>query len=108
MPAAHIELLTALGKALGCTETFRESIAKVSRDSRNSRGDIFPALCYYSGPLSDLGPAPARRPLLAIERATTPTERDAIALRQAGEERLLRFYEMLAVARRKRQERAAC
>ena len=107
MPAARTESLTALGRALGCGPVNSKNIG-----TRSFSTDGLPEACYYSGPLSELGPIQPRPSRTWLERPTTPTERDARELAERGEERLLRFFQMLTVARQRRTskkaQRAAC
>ena len=83
--------LTDLGRALGCTE-----------ERRPAKAAGLPEHLYYAGPLSELGPAPARPPRIALAAPQTMMDREAREIAQRGEERLMRFFQTLAMRKRRR------
>lgn len=83
--------LTELGRVLGCTEERRP--AKVAG---------LPEHLYYAGTLAELGPAPPRRPRLSLAAPLTRMDREAREIAQRGEEQLLRFFQKLAMRKRRR------
>lgn len=99
-------LLTELGRALGCPAentgieaVVKDSLPTDTRGARRVKDEGLPERCYYSGPMSELGPAPKRIPLLC---GNSPMDREARDLARRGDEDLVRFFQMIAIARRRK------
>ncbi len=103
-------LLTDLGRALGLREEYPESRAsrplpaasRTSDRERRSQSEraaraaepSLPDACYYAGPLSELGPAPAPHVRTALSWGYM--DREASDLAQRSREDLIRFFQMKA------------
>lgn len=95
------ELLTELGQALGCLKQ-----VELSRPRDNST-DSHPAACYYSGPLSELGPAEPRPPIVSLAPLTR-MDLEAREIAEQGRADLIRFFQMKAAFKARKAQVPAC
>lgn len=96
MAAANLQLLTELGRVLGCTPVASQKASL----PESARGGL-PQECYYSGAIADLGPAPLPSVRLSLAAPVTAMDREAAELRRRGDEGLLRFFQQIAMRRRR-------
>jgi hypothetical protein len=95
MTAPRLELLTELGRALGCVSTLPAAVES-ARPRANSG---FPDRCYYAGPFDA---APRRRPQISLAPPATFMEREASELRRRADEDLMRFFQKMALRKKRR------